>query len=244
MRLGALDTATVVMKSVQRVLENPDQNGAVEHEGFHGDLGVDVMGVSPRRYISHSMDSARFRKAFDYAARLHATQTRKGVGIPYISHLMIVAGTVIEHGGNEDQAIAALLHDAIEDHPADGRTRGEILNEFGPRVLELVESCSDSDTIPKPPWRERKERYLDHLRHTTPDARLISLADKLHNARAILADYRQIGDKLWKRFNAPKQDTLWYYRELAKTFHEVQPGLLASELQRTVTALTDIAAEG
>src|SRR5256885_8084963 len=185
------------------------------------------------------MNSARFLKAFEYAAHLHAEQTRKGVGIPYVSHLMIVAGTVIEHRGDEDQAIAAVLHDAIEDHPSDGRTREQILKEFGPRVLEFVEACSDSDTIPKPRWRARKERYLEHLHHTSAEARLISLADKLHNARAILADYRQVGEDVWKRFSAPKRDTLWYYRELAKTFHEVAPGFLASELQRTVAALND-----
>ena len=154
---------------------------------------------------------------------------------------MIVAGTVIEHGGDEDQAIAALLHDAIEDHPLDGRTRATIVEGFGPRVLGLVEACSDSDTLPKPPWRERKERYLEHLRETTSDARLISLADKLHNTRAILADHRQVGEVVWNRFTASKEETLWYYRALSNTFKGIQPGFLADELDRTVTALEDAA---
>jgi GTP pyrophosphokinase len=108
------------------------------------------------------MNSDRLVEAFQYAAQLHASQRRKVTSIPYISHLMIVAGTVIEHGGDEDQAIAALLHDAIEDQPDDGRTRDHIRKRFGARVLALVEACSDADSHPKPPWRERKDRYLAH----------------------------------------------------------------------------------
>ena len=183
------------------------------------------------------MNSERLHRAIRYAARLHARQRRKGGKIPYISHLLIVAGTVIEHGGDEVQAIAAILHDAIEDHPRGGRTRTEIRKQFGRRVLSLVESCSDSFVLPKPPWRERKKRYLKHLREASADAILISLADKVHNARAVLADHRQIGDRLWKRFNATKKETLWYYRSLARTFTEVRPSALASELQRTVNTL-------
>ena len=173
------------------------------------------------------MNSHRLVEAFQYAAELHASQRRKGTSIPYISHLMTVAATVIEHGGDEDQAIAALLHDAIEDQPEDGRTRLQIRKRFGDRVLALVEACTDADTHPKPPWRERKEGYLAHLSEAPPEARLISLADKVHNARAILADHREIGDGVWERFTATKGETLWYYRALADAFLKLQPGPLA-----------------
>src|SRR5688572_11835657 len=130
------------------------------------------------------VNTDRLVEAFKYAAELHASQRRKGTSIPYISHLMIVAGMVMERCADEDVAIAALLHDAIEDQPQDGRTRDHIRKRFGARVLELVEACSDADSHPKPPWHERKERYLAHLPQASPQARLISLADKLHNARA------------------------------------------------------------
>jgi (p)ppGpp synthase/HD superfamily hydrolase len=183
------------------------------------------------------MNSDRLVEAFQYAAALHASQRRKGTSIPYISHLMTVAATVIEHGGDEEQAIAALLHDAIEDQPKDGQTRHQIQTRFGDRVLALVEACSDADTHPKPPWRERKERYLAHLQEASPEARLISLADKLHNARAILADHRQIGERVWDRFTATRDQTLWYYRALADAFLKVQPGPLAEELDRVVAEL-------
>lgn len=187
------------------------------------------------------LDTDRLVDAFRYAAELHAQQRRKGTRVPYISHLMAVAATVLEHGGGEAQAIAALLHDAIEDQPRDGRTREQIRDRFGDRVLALVEACSDSDTVPKPPWRERKERYLAHLREAAPEARLISLADKVHNARAILLDYRVIGEQVWERFTATKEETLWYYRAVAETFLDVQPGPLAEELNRVVAELEGLA---
>src|SRR5512143_1709170 len=180
----------------------------------------------------------RLARAFQYAAQLHARQFRKDTAIPYISHLMAVASIVLEHGGNEDQVIAALLHDAIEDHPQGGLTRQQIRKQFGARVLALVEACSDSATKPKPPWRKRKERYLRHLPKAPHKAKLISLADKLHNARAILSDHRQIGEKVWKRFNAPKKEILWYYRSLANLFARVRHHRpLVEELDRVVTEL-------
>lgn len=188
------------------------------------------------------MDTERLIRAFKYVATLHAGDLRKGTTIPYLSHLMGVASIVQEHGGDEDQVIAALLHDAIEDHPQDGLTRQQIGEEFGDKVLALVEGCTDADTDPKPPWQERKERYLAHLPETGPEAMLISLADKVHNARAILSDYRLKGEELWERFNAPKEGTLWYYRSLADTFTSLaveieKPMLrqLAEELERVVS---------
>jgi (p)ppGpp synthase/HD superfamily hydrolase len=187
-------------------------------------------------------DTERLARAFQYAATLHARQFRKGTFIPYISHLMAVASIVLEHGGNEDQVIAALLHDAIEDQPRGGLTRQRIRKEFGTRVLKLVEACSDSDGNRKPSWRKRKERYLKHLPKAPHKAKLVSLADKVHNARAILADHRRIGEKVWKRFNARKAAILWYYRSLADTFSRIRHHRpLAAELERVVSEMERLA---
>lgn len=194
-------------------------------------------GVEEGQGVRAPTNRDRLVAAFSYAAELHASQYRKGGSIPYVSHLMAVTAIVMEHDGDEDQAIAALLHDAIEDHPDNGRTRNEIRERFGDRVLALVDACSDADTDHKPPWRERKERYLAHLREAPPDAWLVSLADKLHNARAILADHRRIGDRVWQRFKATKEETLWYYRGLADKFLRLKPGPLAQELDVVVTEL-------
>ena len=183
------------------------------------------------------MDTDRFVAAFRYAAKLHASQPRKGTDIPYISHLMAVAAIVLEQGGDDDQTVAALLHDAIEDHPDDGRTRDTIRARFGDRVATLVEACTDADTHPKPPWGERKERYLEHLPQAPRAAHLIVLADKLHNARAILADHRAVGERVWERFNVSKQATLWYYRALADAFARLEPGHLTAEFERVVAEL-------
>ena len=153
----------------------------------------------------------RFDLALQFASGLHHHQPRKGGSIPYIAHLMSVCALVLEAGGDEDQAIAALLHDAMED--AGGiSTLDAIRRLFGDRVAIAVESCSDSATTDpneKPPWRVRKEKYLEHLLRADQDALMVSAADKLHNARAILSDYRKLGDELWQRFNAPKKDQLW-----------------------------------
>src|SRR2546429_226030 len=187
------------------------------------------------------MDTDRLAGAFRYAAELHRSQLRKGTDIPYISHLMAVAAIVLEQGGDEAQAVAALLHDAIEDHPDDGRTRDTIRARFGDRVATLVEACTDADTHPKPLWGERKERYLEHLPQAPRAARLIVLADKLHNARAILADHRAVGEQIWARFNAPKDSTLRYYRALADAFARLEPGRLAAEFERVVVELEEAA---
>jgi (p)ppGpp synthase/HD superfamily hydrolase len=183
------------------------------------------------------MNTKRLIDAFRYAAQLHAAKPRKGTRIPYISHLMAVAGIVMEHGGDEDQVVAALLHDAIEDYPRNGRTKREIQRRFGKRVRRLVEECSDSHTDRKPAWKPRKERYLKRLPEVSDDAKLISLADKVHNARAILNDFLQKGDEVWKRFKGSKRGTLWYYKSLARTFSRERPGPLARELNRVVRAL-------
>jgi hypothetical protein len=144
--------------------------------------------------------SARFREALWFAAFLHADQVRKGTDIPYVAHLLAVAALVLEHGGDEDQAIAALLHDSAEDQ---GGTQilDQIRNRFGVKVASIVEACSDTTETPKPPWRDRKERYIEHLADASEDVLLISLADKVHNAKAILSDYKKIGDDLWDRIS-------------------------------------------
>jgi (p)ppGpp synthase/HD superfamily hydrolase len=180
--------------------------------------------------------SERFDQAMVYASQLHRTQLRKGTTIPYVSHLMGVASLVLEHGGDEDEAIAALLHDAVEDQGGQ-QTLAEIRRRFGDRVADIVYACSDADVTPKPPWRERKEAYLAHLRGATPSARLVSAADKLHNARAILSDYRAYNDELWTRFNSSRDENLWYYRSLADVFGDCGEPRLAAELDRVVSEL-------
>lgn len=182
------------------------------------------------------MLSSRFEEALTYAFRLHKGQVRKGSGVPYLSHLLAVAALVLEYGGDEDQAIAALLHDAVEDQGG-LPTLDDIRSRFGARVAGMVEACSDSFETPKPPWRERKERYIARLPEKLPDARLVSLADKVHNARTILADHARMGEEIWGRFKGGKDGTLWYYRELASTFRASGNEVLIGELERLVHAL-------
>jgi len=161
--------------------------------------------------------TARFDRAAAYAREAHGDQLRKGTRIPYVSHLFAVASLVLEDGGDEDEAIAALLHDAAED--AGGQQRlDEIRARFGDRVADIVLACSDSLERRKPPWRARKEAYLKHLREADASVLRVSAADKLHNLRSILADWKQIGDRVWERFSAPKREQLWYYTELVATY--------------------------
>ncbi len=176
---------------------------------------------------------ARYDEAFLYAHALHRQQTRKGSGIAYISHLMSVSALVIENGGSEDQAIAALLHDAAEDQGGEA-TLAEVRRRFGDTVAAIVADCTDSWIEPKPPWRARKEAYIAGLEKKPAVSLLVSLADKTHNAEAILADYRDLGDALWDRFTGGKEGTLWYYRSLASSFAKVLPGRLPERLSRTV----------
>ena len=180
--------------------------------------------------------SHRFEEALLYATRLHANQVRKGSGIPYISHLLAVCALVMEHGGDEDQAIAALLHDAAEDQGGH-KTLNDIRTRFGDRVAHFVVDLSDTFETPKPPWRARKEAYLAHLPNAAPDSLLISLADKVHNARSILADHAIIGEQIWTRFNHGRDGTLWYYRSLVGIFQQCYLGYLTGELNRIVTEL-------
>ena len=188
------------------------------------------------------MKSKRLQQAFTYASNLHAKQKRKGKDVPYISHLMGVAAIVMEQSGTENEAIAALLHDAVEDQGGKP-TLKEIRKRFGDEVAEIVEGCTDAETEPKPEWRGRKEKYIAHLREVGPSVRLVAAADKLYNARTILADYRTEGDDVWARFVGGKDGTLWYYRSLANTLREIGPSALADELGRVVSELEKLVRE-
>ena len=183
------------------------------------------------------MLTERFDKAFRFAHRLHRDQTRKGTPIPYISHLMTVAALVVEHGGNEDQAIAGLLHDAVEDQGG-AETLAKIRTRFGDAVATIVSDCTDAWTEPKPPWRARKEAYLAALPGKPAQSLLVSLADKTHNAEAILFDYRVLGDSLWDRFNGGADGTRWYYNALAEVFSDTMPGRLSDRLSRAVAGFS------
>src|ERR1700688_2299782 len=153
-----------------------------------------------KRYVGKRPLGKRFDRALLYATAAHATQFRKGTRRPYIAHLLGVASIVLTHGGDEDEAIAALLHDAVEDQGGKPRLR-DIRRKFGPRVAHIVEGCTDADTDPKPPWLERKKAYLHHLRSADASTCLVSAADKLYNAREILDDYRTHRERLWHRFS-------------------------------------------
>ncbi len=189
---------------------------------------------------STGRDWHRLAAAADYAFAIHSDQVRKGAETPYIGHLLGVAGLVLEYGGDEDQAIAGLLHDAIEDVGA--AQEALIAARFGHRVAAIVRGCTDADTTPKPPWRARKEAYVAHLAQAGADVLLVSAADKLYNARAITADLRAIGPEVFTRFTAGAAGTLWYYRTLADTFARVLGGRLAAELAATVAEMARLAA--
>lgn len=180
--------------------------------------------------------SDRFSDALTYAVSLHARQRRKGSGVPYIAHLLAVAGIVLDHGGDEAAAIAALLHDAVEDQGG-APTRAEIARRFGEPIALIVDGCTDAEVIPKPPWRARKEQYIAHLGRASAAVLLVSAADKLHNARSILADYRQLGEALWSRFTGGRAGTLWYYRALITAYRAHGSSPLVDELDRVVSEI-------
>ena len=182
----------------------------------------------------------RFQRAFLFAAKKHAGQTRKASTIPYVAHLMGVASLVLEFGGDEELAIAALLHDVVEDCGGVPILR-EVHQRFGARVAKVVDGCTDSDTYPKPPWRDRKETCIRHLRDADADTRLVSAADKLNNVRSILADYREVGEAIWARFNGGRDGTLWYYRALNEEFLRRKPNRLMRELDLAVRELEAMA---
>ena len=194
---------------------------------------------------------SKLAEAFDFASKEHQHQLRKSTNIPYVSHLMSVSALVLEHGGNEDQAIAGLLHDVIEDADSADQIpmiRKEILNRFGPKVLELVEGCTDGEpdaTGKKSDWKSRKVAYIAHLEHKSTDLLLVSCCDKLHNARSILTDLITHGNVMFDRFSAKQTETLWYYRSLSDLYSKRLNGLggqiAARELAYTVGEIERIA---
>jgi (p)ppGpp synthase/HD superfamily hydrolase len=185
--------------------------------------------------------SERFLRAVALAQEVHGGQRRKGTEIPYVAHLLVVTGLVLEDGGDEDDAIAAMLHDAVED--GGGAPMLErIRSEFGENVADVVEACSDTlEPEVKEPWLERKTRYLDSLPQKSDAALRVSLADKVHNARSIVRDYREEGDALWDRFaTKTASDQLWYYDGLVEFYATQRPGPLTEDLQRAVAELREL----
>lgn len=182
--------------------------------------------------------SEPFYAALDFAARLHAQQRRKASDVPYVAHLLAVAALVLEHGGSQAEAIAALLHDAVEDQGGPP-ILAEIERRFGPEVARIVAACTDTDQDPKPPWRARKEAHIAHVTVADASVRLVIAADKLHNARSLLNDLRELGDAVWSRFSGGQRGTLWYYRAMTAALQSAgpeHPALLA-ELRRAVADL-------
>ena len=187
--------------------------------------------------------SERLIQALEAAALMHAAQRRKGSDIPYLAHLIGTCAIALEYGADEEEAIAALLHDAIEDVTPTEAARAAVAG-FGPRVLRIVEGCTDTDQHPKPPWRPRKEAYLRHLAGADASVLLVSASDKLHNARSVVADLRTVGDAVWDRFTASREESLWYYRALVAAFraNPAHRPELIDELSRTVTEMERLAA--
>ena len=177
-----------------------------------------------------------------YAHQVHQNQRRKGTGIPYIAHILGVAALAIEYGATEDEAIGALLHDAAEDGGGEA-TLAEIRARFGDAVADIVLGCSDSlveDPEDKLPWRDRKENYLAHLENASASVCLVSAADKLHNVRSIMRDYREHGEEIWDRFQGRRDGTLWYYETVADTLVRRYRSQLTRDLQDDVDKLLEI----
>jgi len=181
--------------------------------------------------------SPQFEEALVYATRAHFNQTRKKTGIPYIAHILGVTAIALEYGANETESIGALLHDTVEDCGGAERLR-DIKERFGNDVARIVDGCTDTDRVPKPPWLERKKAYIAHLKDADSSTRLVSASDKLRNARAILADLRRNGSEVFERFSGKKDDTLWYYRSLVTAFREHGDHTdLTDEFDRVVTEI-------
>ena len=184
--------------------------------------------------------SPKFEEALVFANQMHQGQLRKNTLSPYIGHLLGVTAIAMEYGANETEAIAALLHDVVEDCGGAERQR-EIEEKFGREVGEIVAGCTDTDETPKPPWRERKEKYIAHLKSASASTRLVSAADKLYNTQSVLRILREKGDDVWDRFKGGKEGTLWYYRSLVEAFRDHGRSALVEELDRVVSEIERIA---
>ena len=224
---------------MNRTEPDDDPNVIIEALQTYYDIFIimEDMNYSPRDILTE-----KFRSALLYALDLHADQVRKNKDIPYFAHLLNVTALVMEAGGNEDEVIAALLHDTVEDQG--GRKRlTEIRERFGPQVARVVDGLTDAYRTPKPPWRERKETYIQDLKSASRSIVLVSLADKVHNARAIYRDLKQVGPGIWSRFKGGKSGTLWYYNQLLEIFtayREDYPALVEefSRLVNDIQTLT------
>ncbi len=194
-----------------------------------------------RRTPKKTLLGPRFLRAFLFAAEKHKHQTRKASSIPYVAHLIGVTSLVLEAGGDEDLAIAALLHDVVEDCGGAAMLK-EVRRRFGSRVAKVVDGCTDCDTYPKPPWRERKDKYIARLKTENDDTRMVSAADKLNNVRSILSDYRVIGEEIWSRFSGGREGTLWYYRTLLDEFLRRPPNRITRDLDLAVQQLESLVA--
>jgi (p)ppGpp synthase/HD superfamily hydrolase len=183
----------------------------------------------------------RFEEALVFATQKHRGQTRKKTEVPYIAHLLSVTALVLEAGGDEDLAIAALLHDVVEDCGGAPMLE-EVRRHFGPRVAHVVEGCTDTSDVPKPSWRVRKEEYLRHLHLADEDVRLVSAADKLHNLRSVVAGYRHVGEAVFERFTGKRDGTLWYYRALTEEFRHGKRNDLVDDLERAMEELEQLLA--
>ena len=212
-------------------------------EGFDPEAAGIVVQDSARQPLKLG---DRLTDAVGFAREMHHGAVRKGTQIPYLSHVLAVAALAIEdaasdpelHEQIEEISVAAVLHDVVEDTPV---TVHEVSEQFGEEVARIVEACSDAETMPKPPWRERKEAYIEHLEEADQAVLCVSLADKRHNAHCIVNDARTIGTDFWKRFNAGPEEQIWYYSEVTRVLAARRPGPAAEELRRTVEQLCDLA---
>ena len=187
--------------------------------------------------------SEKFEEALIYAMRAHANQTRKKTGIPFIAHILGVTAIALEYGANETEAIGALLHDTVEDCGGAERLR-DIREKFGDDAARIVDGCADTYETPKPPWLERKRAYIDHLKNSDGSTRLVSVSDKLHNTRAILAELRRHGVVVLERFGGKKDGTVWYYRTLVTAFRQHgDHSDLIEELDRVVSEIENFVRE-
>lgn len=186
--------------------------------------------------MAYSQLTDRFERAMVLAHQLHADQVRKVSGIPYIAHLLSVTAFVLEDGGTEDEAIAALLHDAIEDQGGEA-TRQVINEQFGDSVVNIIDGCTESSKVPKPAWKQRKLQYLQQVRSASVSVRRVSLADKLHNARSLVLDLRQHGHSTWSYFNASSQEIVWFYQSLLQIYQTTGKDTLTEAFEQTVLEL-------
>jgi len=216
------------------VPQTSDGNPAPQPSTPHS--GAQLSGAQ----LSGAQLGERFEHALDLACRLHSGQRRKASGVPYVAHLLGVASLTLEEGAAEDVAIAALLHDAAEDQGGEETLNG-IRHAFGDDVARWVRQASDTLVKPKPPWEERKRHHLAAIPMADREAQIIMLADKVYNARSILADYRRIGPAIWERFSVPRDRTLWYYQSLLEVFDRQLSPILYDELERSVSRMKELA---